>query len=187
MVATAVLAALAACKPGEQPGSEYMPDMARSRAYKAFSPNEALRGGLTLQRPVPGTIARGHAPLPYGGGVSEAERAGAELRNPHHATAPELGKGKALYQIYCLVCHGAEGKGDGPIAAKIPPPPSYLTPRLLAYPAGRLFHVMSRGAGKMPAYAALLAPDERWLIATYVRAELQHLPEAAPIEAGGRP
>jgi mono/diheme cytochrome c family protein len=46
---------------------------------------------------------------------------------------------------------------------------------------------MSRGAGKMPAYATLLAPEERWLIATYVQAELQHLPEAAAIEAGGRP
>ena len=187
MTLVLLVALLGACQPGDQPGSEYMPDMARGPAYKAYEPNAALRGGMTLQRPVPGTIARGHAPVPYGGGVSEAERAGAELHNPFHATAPVLAKGKALYQIYCLVCHGAQGRGDGPIAAKIPPPPSYLSQRLLDYPAGRLFHVMSRGAGKMPAYASLLAPDERWMIATYVRAELQHLPEAGLEEAGGRP
>ena len=171
---------LAACKPGEQPGSEYMPDMARGPAYKAFAPNPATRNGITLQRPVAGTIARGHTPFPYGASPSEAERAGAELQNPHHPTAVTLAKGKALYQIYCAVCHGAEGKGDGPIAAKIPPPPPYRSARLLAYPVGRLFHVISKGAGKMPSYATQLAPDDRWLVATYVHAELQGLPEGAP-------
>lgn len=171
---------LAACKPGDRPGSEYMPDMAYSRSYKAFAPNQGMRSGITLQRPVPGTIARGHAPFPYGAGVSEAERAGAELRNPFRPTAPILEKGKALYGIYCAVCHGAEGKGDGPIAGKIPPPPSYRSTRLLAFSAGRLYHVISRGAGKMAAYATLLPPDDRWLVATYVRAELQGLPEELP-------
>jgi hypothetical protein len=120
--ALAVTAALAACKPGDRPGSEYMPDMARGRAYKAFAPNPAMKSGITLQRPVPGTIARGHTPFAYGGGTAEAERAGAELASPFHPTAPNLEKGKALYGIYCAVCHGAEGKGDGPIAKKIPPP-----------------------------------------------------------------
>lgn len=171
---------LVACKPGDKPGSEYMPDMARGPAYKAFAPNPATRNGITLQRPVAGTIARGHTPFPYGASPSEAERAGAELQNPHHPTAMTLAKGKALYQIYCAVCHGAEGKGDGPIAAKIPPPPSYQSTRLLTYPVGRLFHVISKGAGKMPSYATQLAPDDRWLIATYVHTELQGLPEGSP-------
>lgn len=175
-----LLLGVAACKPGAKPGTEYMPDMAYSRSYKAFAPNPAMRNGVTLQRPVPGTIARGHAPFPYGASAGEAERAGAELENPLAATAANLDKGKALYGIYCAVCHGAEGKGDGPISSKIPPPPDYRSARLLAYPVGRLYHVISRGAGKMPAYASLLAPEDRWLVATYVRAALQGMPAALP-------
>jgi mono/diheme cytochrome c family protein len=177
------LLVLAACAPGEKPGSEYMPDMAYSRSYKAFAPNPATPSGITLQRPVPGTIARGHTPFAYGAAAAEAERAGAELRSPFRPTAEVLEKGKALYGIYCAVCHGAGGKGDGPLFGKIPPPPDYRSARLLAYPVGRLYHVMTRGAGKMPAYATLLSPDERWLVATYVRAELQGLPEASPAPA----
>ncbi len=63
-----VAALLAACEPGAEPGSEYMPDMARSPAYKAFAPNAVLRGGTTLQRPVAGTVARGRLPFHYGKG-----------------------------------------------------------------------------------------------------------------------
>jgi mono/diheme cytochrome c family protein len=183
----AILAAsvLVACQPGAEPGSEYMPDMARGPAYKAFAPNQATRNGITLQRPVAGTIKRGYQPFHYGKGEAEAMRAGAELTNPLHATAPVLTKGKALYETYCLVCHGAEGKGDGPIAAKIPPPPSYRSERLLGYPPGRIFHVITMGANKMPSYAAQLAPEERWMVITYLRSQLQGLPEAAG--SGGRP
>src|ERR1044071_7107265 len=100
----------AACQPGDQPGSEYMPDMARGPAYKAFAPNQATRNGITLQRPVAGTIARGTAPFHYAKGDLEGERAGRELVNPYHPTPHTLEKGKALYQIYCAVCHGEQGK-----------------------------------------------------------------------------
>ena len=169
-----LLASLAwACQPGDKPGSEYMPDMARGPGYKAFAPNEATRNGITMQRPVVGTIARGYQPFHYEKSEAEAQRAGRELHNPFKATPEVLERGKALYQIYCMVCHGAEGKGDGPIAAKIPPPTSYKTERLLGYPPGRFFHIITLGSNKMPSYAAQLAPNDRWLVITYVRKVLQ--------------
>src|SRR5215469_14557890 len=95
---------------------EYMPDMARGPAYKAFAPNLVTRDGLTLQAPVAGTIARGYQVVHYGPGEEEAARAGRELKNPYHPSARTLEEGKALYQTYCLVCHGEKGKGDGPVA-----------------------------------------------------------------------
>jgi mono/diheme cytochrome c family protein len=150
-----------------------MPDMARSPAYGAFAPNPITRDGLTLQRPVPGTIARGYQPFHYGPGEDEALRAGRELRNPHPATARTLEEGKTLYETYCLVCHGVRGRGDGPIAGKIPPPPSFTSERVVRFPPGRIFHVVTLGSGRMPSYAAQLSPDERWKVVTYVEAELQ--------------
>jgi mono/diheme cytochrome c family protein len=35
----------------------------------------------------------------------------------------EYDTGKALYEEKCLICHGANGKGDGPAAAALSPPP----------------------------------------------------------------
>jgi mono/diheme cytochrome c family protein len=174
------LAGLGACQPGDQPASEYMPDMARSPRYNAFAPNRATRNGITLQHPVPGTIARGYHPFHYAKGDAEGERAGRELTNPYHPASDVLAKGKVLYETYCLVCHGEQGKGDGPIASKIPPPPSYKSDRLLGFLPGRIFHVITLGSNKMPSYAAQLSPDDRWLIITYVRDTLQGMPEAGP-------
>jgi mono/diheme cytochrome c family protein len=126
---------------------------------------------------VPGTIARGHRPFHYRAGEEEAARAGRELTNPFRATSEVLEEGKGLYQIYCLVCHGEGGMGDGPVAGKIPTPPSYRSERLMSFPPGRLFHVVTLGSGKMPSYGAELGADERWKVVTYVRASLQGLPE----------
>jgi mono/diheme cytochrome c family protein len=178
--ALALLAAGAGCGNDARPGFEYMPDMARGPAYEAFAPNPVTRDGLTLQRPVPGTIARGHAPLHYGPGEDEARRAGRELVNPLRADAATLEHGKALYQTFCAVCHGDSGAGDGPLAGKIPSPPAYRSERLMAFAPGRIFHVVTMGAGKMPSYAPQLGVDERWRIVTYVRSSLQGHAEGRP-------
>jgi mono/diheme cytochrome c family protein len=156
---------------------EYMPDMARDPAYKAYAPNTVTRDGLTLQAPVAGTIPRGYRPFHYGTGEEEAERAGKELHNPYHATAQTMEEGKALYETYCLVCHGSQGRGDGPISSKIPTPPSYVSERVLQFPPGRIFHVITKGTGKMPSYASQLSAEERWKIVTYVRTVLQGVKE----------
>ena len=92
--------------------------------------------------------------------------------------APDKAKidaGETVYNTYCAVCHGEQGKGDGPISGKIPPPPSYVSDRLMQFPPGRIFHVISMGTGKMPAYAAQLTADERWKVVTYVHTVLQGL------------
>jgi mono/diheme cytochrome c family protein len=168
---------------GNERAREYMPDKARGPAYKAFAPNTATRGGLTLQAPVPGTIARGHLPYQfhYGAGEEEAARAGRELKNPLAPTPATVEDGRGLYQTYCLVCHGTNGKGDGPlvVAGKIPTPPAYTSERVVAFPPGRLFHVITMGTQdatgkqKMPSYAAQLTPGERWKVVGYVAGTLQ--------------
>jgi mono/diheme cytochrome c family protein len=169
----------------EERAREYMPDMARSPSYKAFAPNPVTRDGLTLQTPVAGTIARGYQPFHYGIGEDEAARAGRELTNPYKPTPQTLEEGKALFETYCMVCHGTEGKGDGPIASKIPHPPSYVSPRVLAFPPGRIFHVITMGSGKMLSYAAQLSANERWKIVTYVKATLQGGAEQHALNQGG--
>jgi len=180
--ATALAALAGAVTPGcgarpQERAYEYMPDMARSPSYKAYAPNLVTRDGLTLQRPVEGTIPRGYQPFHFGPGDDEAARAGRELGNPYHVTPQVLSDGKALFGSYCQVCHGEQGKGDGPISGKIPPPASYTSTRVISFPPGRIFHVITMGSGKMPSHASQLTADERWKIVTYVRSGLQGLSE----------
>lgn len=178
IAAAAALMVVAGCgASGNHRSFEYMPDMARGPAYKAYAPNTVTHDGLTLQRPVSGTIPRGYTVFHYGPGEQEAERAGKELQDPYQPTAVTLDEGKALFETYCAVCHGAEGKGDGPISSKIPPPPSYRSDRLMTFAPGRLFHVITLGTGKMPSYASQLRADERWKIVTYVHTVLQGKPD----------
>ena len=39
------------------------------------------------------------------------------------ASAGDAAAGKAKYDMFCASCHGPEGKGDGPVAVAINPPP----------------------------------------------------------------
>ena len=182
----AVAAAWGCGARSQQRGYEYMPDMVRDPAYKAFAPSLVTRDGLTMQRPVAGTIARDYQPFHYGPGEEEADRAGRELQNPYSATAQTLEEGKALYKTYCAICHGESGKGDGPISEKIPHPPSYVSDRLLQFRSGRLFHVITMGTKKMPSYAAQLSASERWKVVTYVHTSLQGFRgERTALQPGG--
>ena len=46
------------------------------------------------------------------------------------ATADSIEKGKTLFQAICVVCHGAEGRGDGPNAAGLNPAPADIRQHL---------------------------------------------------------
>lgn len=152
----------------ERPGFEYMPDMARSLPYDSFAPNPVTRDGQTLLAPVAGTVPRGFQPFPYGTGPAEADRAGREVKNPVPPGSEALARGRELYQTFCVVCHGEQGAGDGPLVPRIPNPPAYASERVRSMPPGQLFHVISRGSGRMPSYAAQIPAHDRWLIVGYV-------------------
>ena len=149
---------------------EYMPDMAESVPYNAFAPNPVTHDGKTLQPPPAGTVPRGFRPFRYAATPEDAVRAGSELHNPVEASPQTLAKGQALYETFCLVCHGKDGKGDGPLVPKIPNPPSYSSTRVRDMLPGQIFHVITRGSGRMPSYAAQIPYDDRWFIVLYVGA-----------------
>jgi len=169
LAAACAAAALACGRPPESPGYEFMPNMAHSVPFDSFSPNPVTRDGLTLQAPVPGTVPRGRLPFHYAATPEDDERAGRELADPFAPTPGVLARGRAVYETFCLVCHGPRGLGDGPIIPKFPNPPSYRSERLRAFPAGRIYHVITLGTGLMPSYAAQIAPEDRWKLVRYVQ------------------
>jgi len=97
------------------------------------------------------------------------EEAGARLRNPLTSSPENLGKGKVLYETYCLVCHGAGGAANGPVAGGAMLPADLTTERIQKQSDGLLYHTIRHGLGNMPAYYERLTPEERWQVVLYVR------------------
>jgi len=81
-----------------------------------------------------------------------------------------LERGRDRFNIFCIVCHGAVGNGDGMVVQRgFPQPPSYHDPRLREVEIGYFFDVMTNGFGRMFPYASRIPPEDRWAIAAYIR------------------
>jgi mono/diheme cytochrome c family protein len=174
------VAALGCSGRSAQRGYEYMPDMTASVPYDTFARNRVTKTGMTQQIPVHGTIPRGFLPIHYANTPDDAERAGRELSFPQPPDAKTLEQGKQLYETFCAVCHGLSGDGDGPLVPLIPNPPAYSSERVRALPAGHLFHVVTFGSGRMPAYASQVPAADRWSIVAYVQTLQRRHVETAP-------
>jgi mono/diheme cytochrome c family protein len=191
----AVIAALASScsKDPSKPGYEFMPDMYRSPAYKAYEPSAVTGDSTSAMLPVQGTIPRGHDFFSYPGTREGYDAAGRDLVNPFPATAENIAEGKRLYTNFCMHCHGETGNGDGSLIAtgKFPPPPSYSTGassrggNMKDLTAGKIYHTIVYGINLMGPHASQVSPAERWKITMYVQ-ELQKAgAAAAPAPAAG--
>jgi len=96
---------------------------------------------------------------------AEAER----LVNPVPAGEASLAKGKRLYEVYCALCHGASGVGDGRIAKKLGKVADLTEDNYVRATDGFLYHVIRYGSGIMPPYSENVSPAERWHVINYVR------------------
>jgi hypothetical protein len=132
-------------------------------------------GWRVERRPVPGTLPRGYFPYEFdhlGNTTEESKLVGESLGNPLDVTVESMKKGQELYGIFCVPCHGAQGHGDGPVIGpdRFPAPPSLHTDQARDYRDGTIYHILTKGQNKMPSYAPLLEPTERWQVILYLRA-----------------
>ncbi len=90
---------------------------------------------------------------------------------PIELTVELLQRGQQRYDIYCAVCHGYTGAGDGMIVTRgFPAPTSFHAERLLAQPVGYFFNAATNGFGRMYPYASRIPAEDRWAISAYVKA-----------------
>ena len=106
-------------------------------------------------------------------GMDEAKDAAAAVPNPIPATTESLARGAYLYEINCLVCHGKQGQGDGPVGLKfVTKSPVDLHEDYTQDQAdGQLFFTLTRGRALMPFYRDALSVEERWHVINYVKHE----------------
>ena len=100
---------------------------------------------------------------------------------PLPVTKEIVERGKERYEIFCAVCHGLTGNGDGMIVRRgFRRAASFNDDRLRQAPVGHFFDAITNGWGVMPAYAPQIPAQDRWAIIAYVRA-LQLSQQGQPV------
>ncbi|MBN2584283.1 MAG: cytochrome c [Planctomycetes bacterium] len=77
---------------------------------------------------------------------------------------PTVARGKEIYQTQCAACHGAEARGNGPLALRDPQPPA-----IVGRKDKQLIKALRYGRDNMPAFGATLPGDEQWRLVEYLR------------------
>jgi len=186
LLSISVIAVLSGCNLGRDGQSigQYAPNMYDEPYIKTQGQNRLAAGADSgrnnvpvqgMRTPAEGTIPVDYQPFPFPKGVGDSLeivrlQAGKVLANPLPRTAAVLERGQAVYRMYCAVCHGTWGTGDGPIVDPYPKPASLQSTKIRNYPDAAIFHVMWYGGTAMPAYRKQILARDMWAAIHYIRA-----------------
>ena len=141
------------------------------------------RAGNATNPTTPGNMTNANAVNSFPDAVTEF---------PLPVTKELLDRGEERFRVFCIVCHGPNGEGNGMVVRRgYTKPPSYFEERLRNAPVGHFYDVITNGLGRMNGYAAQVPVQDRWAIVAYIRA-LQAAnpnltPQAAPAQAAPTP
>jgi mono/diheme cytochrome c family protein len=174
VVIIGIVTLIQSCDSKREPGKIYMPDMAYSRAYEAYAPNNLAHENINyIPYPVEGTIRRGDLfpyPLPND---SNGYKLSAEIKDPlPPLNAVQMKEAERLFNINCAICHGAKMDAQGPLATggKVPAVANLTLSQYVKMPVGTMFHSITYGKGNMGSYASQLSREQRWMVIQYVKA-----------------
>lgn len=188
---------LVGCKAGgENPGLEYAPQMYHSVAYEPltqikdeaqgswlstredgkgeyFNSNVNNPHSMNMREPVANTVPRNkQGYLPHRLQQFELDKA-ALLSNPVPSSEAVLKDGEKLYLQYCNACHGKGGQGDGKAGEVIGGVANLTGGAYIGLPEGHIFHVITKGKGRMGAHGSQIPAESRWKIVHYVKQVIQ--------------
>ncbi len=160
-----IMLSVTSCFDKKKPNYRYMPNMYTSLAVETYSEHELLPNDQAALTPVKGTISRGWMPYEYENTQEGKALATKELKMPIAVNEENLTKGKELFNIYCAICHGNKGDGQGTLVKreKFLGIPS-LADKGRNITEGDIYHVMMYGLNSMGSYASQTNEKERWQI-----------------------
>lgn len=102
-----------------------------------------------------------------------ASAAARAVKNPVASTPASITAGAATFKKYCSFCHGADAKGEGPLAPKDSHPPNLTDATWLhGSTDGEIFNVISNGTPQktvMLGFKASIPEQDRWNVINYLR------------------
>lgn len=159
---------VSSCHNNALPNYQYFPNMYESVGYETYSESKAFKDGKEGQLPVVGTIKRGFVPYEYENSTAGYDLAKLNSKSPLDSiSVADYDKSKELFGIYCAICHGDSGNGQGKLVTqgKYLGIPNYKD-RVIT--EGSVYHVLTYGLNSMGSYANQLNQHERWLVSRYV-------------------
>ena len=162
------MGSLSSCNSKDSRNYEYMPNMYRSIPYDTYGEYDNFVDGNSALIPPDGTIARGYSLFEFENNTAGYDLAKKELKSPFTSSKEvDLKTGKELYNIYCAVCHGSKGDGQGILMKreKFLGIPSYADREITD---GSIYHVLMYGKNAMGSHAGQVNATERWQIAQHV-------------------
>ena len=162
-------------------------DMQDQPKMKPYRGTTFFTDGLSSRPPIPGTVPRGflRTDTEYFTGKKSVQAVSSVNTNnatpnafaddtdtfPFPVTEDTVRRGRERYDIYCSVCHGMTGNGDGMIVRRgFRRAASFNDDRLRQAPVGHFFDAITNGWGAMPSYASQIPVQDRWAIVAYIRA-----------------
>ncbi|HSJ16180.1 MAG TPA: cytochrome c [Longimicrobiales bacterium] len=166
-----------------------VPFLSFMRNSPALDPYEAPRPAPPGAVPYESPVGELLPPMEGTDAALTAFAASSQGTSPLAANDPAaLALGQVMYDRHCSVCHGTDGRGNGPVTGE-GKFPAGLVPNLaagaaLGRPDGYVYAIIRAGRGLMPSYGARISHIERWAIVAYVN-QLQSAagataPAAAP-------
>ena len=95
-----------------------------------------------------------------------------DLANPVPATDVSLARGQEIYGQQCAICHGVQGRGDGPLArTMVPRPADFRVHMAEGHTEGQLFDWLSNGVPDtaMQGFGDQLSVEDRWNVINYLQ------------------
>jgi mono/diheme cytochrome c family protein len=141
--------------------------------FNAQQENPFFEDGMAMRMPVEGTVARGN--LRHDTALFEGVNENGDYINeiPVDVTRDFLYRGKERYDIFCQVCHGGTGDGQGVIMTGgygYVPAPTFHSESSRNMPDGEFYSAITNGIRTMPSYATQIGVEDRWAIVAYIRA-----------------
>lgn len=182
---------------GRQPRVHFFMDMDKQPRFGPQAAHPWFADGRAMRQPVEGTLARGHLrdDDAFFYGYSREAGGGIQFVSliPDRVEVDEtlIARGKQRYGIFCALCHGDAGVGNGPInqraielqESKWVPATNLMTQEIRDRADGQIFQAIRDGVRNMPSYRAQIHPRDTWAIVAYVRALQAASPVAAPTSA----
>ena len=150
-------------------GCEWVNPMLQQPKVKPYRKSVFFPDQIAMRAPPPGTQQASSVVDPAVATGRNGD--GTPVARIPVALSPEmLQLGKKRYDVFCAVCHGVLGDGQGPVARNmsIRQPPSLLANWQRT--DGFFFTAITEGYGYMPSYGPWLGTEERWAVVAYVRA-----------------
>jgi mono/diheme cytochrome c family protein len=140
---------------------------------KPAAPAAKAPGAKPAPVPAPAPAPSADGAAPAGAAPAVAADGAAPAGAPEAPAAPPAANGvdgKAVYMQYCVACHGADGKGNGGLAA------SFIDePARLAKPDAELIKSVKEGkqgsVGMMPPWGGTLNDGQISAVVAYIRAD----------------